>query len=269
MAPTLAVLTGAGIGGIGYAVAAHLASLGTRVVLADIDASALLGARLALIQGGAKDEDVLSVRSDVSCIENMLLLRGAVKKWGGKEPDFLFLNAGVQLPSKSIGTDGPDVDAWKSILDVNLYGVINGVQTFAEGMIKQSTATGTKAQIVITGSKQYVSPLFPPSSPLMSTTGGSLRRPATPPTMSPRRPSKFLPNPSPTPSSLRRLSRLTFSYRGTRSPSSPRAERQSHWTPSQRQHGLLSKSRMSCSSGSTRSSISSAPITYVLLSLRR
>ena len=45
-----------------------------------------------------------------------------------------------------------DPARWRRIIDVNLWGVINGVQTFAPDMIKQ----GTAAAIVNTGSKQGI-----------------------------------------------------------------------------------------------------------------
>ena len=45
-----------------------------------------------------------------------------------------------------------DPARWRRILDVNLWGVINGVQTFAPDMIGQ----GTAAAIVNTGSKQGI-----------------------------------------------------------------------------------------------------------------
>ncbi len=45
-----------------------------------------------------------------------------------------------------------DPARWRRIIDVNLWGVINGVQAFAPDMIKQ----GTPAAIVNTGSKQGI-----------------------------------------------------------------------------------------------------------------
>ena len=45
-----------------------------------------------------------------------------------------------------------DPARWRRLIDVNLWGVVNGVQTFAPDMIKQ----GTAAAIVNTGSKQGI-----------------------------------------------------------------------------------------------------------------
>ena len=45
-----------------------------------------------------------------------------------------------------------DSARWRRIIEVNLWGVINGVQTFAPDMMKQ----GTPAAIVNTGSKQGI-----------------------------------------------------------------------------------------------------------------
>ena len=45
-----------------------------------------------------------------------------------------------------------DPARWRRIIDVNLMGVVNGVQTFAPDMIRQETP----AAIVNTGSKQGI-----------------------------------------------------------------------------------------------------------------
>ena len=66
-ASNAAVLTGAGIGGIGYSVAHLLLTrYQLRVLLVDISAPALFAAQKALIAAGAKEEDVLTRVVDVS-----------------------------------------------------------------------------------------------------------------------------------------------------------------------------------------------------------
>ena len=44
------------------------------------------------------------------------------------------------------------IDRWRTVLEVNLWGVINGVQTFTQAMIDQ----GTPGAIISTGSKQGI-----------------------------------------------------------------------------------------------------------------
>ena len=59
---------------------------------------------------------------------------------------FLMTNAGVGRGGSAI--ENPD--GWRRVLETNLYGVLNGVQAFAQGMID----AGKPAAIVNTGSKQ-------------------------------------------------------------------------------------------------------------------
>jgi NAD(P)-dependent dehydrogenase (short-subunit alcohol dehydrogenase family) len=52
------------------------------------------------------------------------------------------------------GGGGPweNYDRWRNLIEVNLWGVINGVQTFAPAMIEQ----GASGAIINTGSKQGI-----------------------------------------------------------------------------------------------------------------
>ena len=50
-------------------------------------------------------------------------------------------------------------DAWRSVMEVNLWGVINGVQAFVPGMIAQ----GSAGAVINTGSKQGIT--TPPGNP--------------------------------------------------------------------------------------------------------
>jgi NAD(P)-dependent dehydrogenase (short-subunit alcohol dehydrogenase family) len=47
-------------------------------------------------------------------------------------------------------------DEWKRVLDVNLWGVINGIHAFAPAMIAQGMVQGRAGAIVNTGSKQGI-----------------------------------------------------------------------------------------------------------------
>ena len=62
--------------------------------------------------------------------------------------DVLMNNAGT-APG---GGPWDNIDRWRRVLEVNLWGVINGVQTFAPAMLAQNTA----GAIVNTGSKQGI-----------------------------------------------------------------------------------------------------------------
>jgi NAD(P)-dependent dehydrogenase (short-subunit alcohol dehydrogenase family) len=144
----VAVITGAA-SGIGRAAAERFARSGMRLVLFDRDEG-----RLAELAKGL-GPDVRYLAGDVSRFEDVERLRElAVGAFG--RVDVLMNNA-------AIGGEGSDnwsgLDAWRNIMDVNLWGVVNGVHAFTPAMLKQ----GTRAAIINTGSKQGITnpPGFP------------------------------------------------------------------------------------------------------------
>jgi NAD(P)-dependent dehydrogenase (short-subunit alcohol dehydrogenase family) len=137
----VAVITGAA-SGIGLAAARRFASLGMKLCLADLSADALARAAAEI---GAKD--VLTVPTDVSKLESVQALKDKAYAAFG-EVAVLMNNAGT-APG---GGPWDHIDRWKRVLDVNLWGVIHGVQTFAPAMLAQKTA----GAIVSTGSKQGI-----------------------------------------------------------------------------------------------------------------
>lgn len=144
----VAVITGAA-SGIGRAAASAMAALGMHLVLFDRDAEGL--ARLA----GALEAEVCHLAGDVSAIADMEALRDLAFDTFGRV-DVLMNNA-------AIGGEGSDnwsgLDAWRRIMEVNLWGVVNGVHAFAPAMLAQ----GRRCAIVNTGSKQGITnpPGFP------------------------------------------------------------------------------------------------------------
>jgi NAD(P)-dependent dehydrogenase (short-subunit alcohol dehydrogenase family) len=135
----VAVVTGAA-SGIGLAAAQRFASLGMKVVLADLPGPAL-DAAAAAIQGA------LAVPTDVSQLDQVQALRDqALAAFG--EVGVLMNNAGT-APG---GGPWDHIERWRRVLEVNLWGVINGVQTFAPTILAQ----GTPCAIVNTGSKQGI-----------------------------------------------------------------------------------------------------------------
>jgi len=141
------VITGAA-SGIGLAAARRFASMGLRVCLSDIEGSTL--ERAAETVGAAAPRgtsDVMAVSTDVSDHQAVSRLKDAVYETFG-EVAVLMNNAGT-APG---GGPWDHYDRWRHVLDVNLWGVINGVQTFAPAMIGQ----GTPCAIVNTGSKQGI-----------------------------------------------------------------------------------------------------------------
>jgi NAD(P)-dependent dehydrogenase (short-subunit alcohol dehydrogenase family) len=143
----VAVITGAA-SGIGLAAAVRFASMGLKVCLADLSAEALDRASEAVAAASAGGRDaLLTVATDVSRLESVQALRDAAyAKFG--EVGVLMNNAGT-APG---GGPWEHIDRWRRVLEVNLWGVINGVQTFATPMLAQRTACA----IVNTGSKQGI-----------------------------------------------------------------------------------------------------------------
>jgi NAD(P)-dependent dehydrogenase (short-subunit alcohol dehydrogenase family) len=137
----VAVITGAA-SGIGLAAARRFASMGLKVCLADLSAEALARAAATI-----ESKDVITVATDVSRLESVQALKDrAYTTWG--EVAVLMNNAGT-APG---GGPWDHIDRWRKVLEVNLWGVINGVQTFVPAMLAQKTP----GAIVNTGSKQGI-----------------------------------------------------------------------------------------------------------------
>ena len=145
-ADNVAVVTG-GADGIGLAAARYFQSLGMRICIADISGD-------KLDRAAAELGDVLTMVTDVSRQDSVAELRDRVQERHGRV-DVLMNNAGISRPCTSLG----EYAAWQSIIDTNLWGVINGVQVFAATMIAQ----GTPGLIINTGSKQGIT--TPPGNP--------------------------------------------------------------------------------------------------------
>jgi NAD(P)-dependent dehydrogenase (short-subunit alcohol dehydrogenase family) len=143
----VAVVTGAA-SGIGLAAASRFASLGMHVCLADLSELALeKAAEHVAAQSSQGRQAVLTVPTDVSRIDDVTRLREAVYERFG-EVGVLMNNAGTS-PG---GGPWDNIDGWRHVLEVNLWGVINGVQIFTPHMLQQ----GTPGAIINTGSKQGI-----------------------------------------------------------------------------------------------------------------
>lgn len=146
-----AVVTGGGAG-IGFAAAMRFAAMGMRVALVDNRSTLLAHAAARLREAGAAD--VMTASSDVSDRAALEELEAEVaERWGGT--DILMNNAGIQPGSAIFGDDA----TWHRILDVNLWGIINGSRVFGPRMIER----GRPGMIVNTGSKQGIT--TPPGDP--------------------------------------------------------------------------------------------------------
>ena len=125
----VAVVTGAG-SGIGEGIARAAAAAGMRVVAGDIEQAAVERVAKEIEERGG---EAIGVHCDVTRRADLDALADAAwKHFGGCH--LLCNNAGVlvrgPLPSMS------DAD-WRWVLEVNLFGVVNGIQAFVPRMIEQ------------------------------------------------------------------------------------------------------------------------------------
>jgi NAD(P)-dependent dehydrogenase (short-subunit alcohol dehydrogenase family) len=143
----VAVITGAA-SGIGLAAARRFASMGMKVCLADLSAEALERAASEVAAMATTGRAaVVAVPTDVSKLEGVQALKDKAYAAFG-EVAVLMNNAGT-APG---GGPWDHYERWKRVLDVNLWGVINGVQTFSPAMLAQKTP----GAIINTGSKQGI-----------------------------------------------------------------------------------------------------------------
>jgi len=116
-----AIVTGAA-SGIGRAFAGELAKRGCEVVLADLQVARAREVAAAIRTAGGKAR---AVRLDVTDFPAMKrLVKETVKRTG--RLDYLFNNAGIVIGG---GVSLYGIADWNRVIDVNIRGVINGIQS--------------------------------------------------------------------------------------------------------------------------------------------
>ena len=140
MVGKVAVVTGAG-SGIGLELARRCAlTFGMTVVMGDVDAEAL--AREAARLGPAAVPVVADVRRRA---DSLRLLEAARRASSSGRVDCAFLNAGVAGAGAGVSVlRGSEAD-WRWLLDVNLFGLLHGLQVFGPAMAAQGGAPGLLA----------------------------------------------------------------------------------------------------------------------------
>jgi len=144
-----ALITG-GASGIGLALVKRCHGYGMKVAIVDSNKEYLDLAKKKL------GERISIFAMDVSKIDEWGALKATVEKDFGRI-DLLALNAGI-------GPQGTwtDVDYFHKIMNVNLFGIVNGISTFLPS-IKSSASASNPSAIIITGSKQGIT--NPPGNP--------------------------------------------------------------------------------------------------------
>ncbi len=145
----MAVITG-GASGVGYAAAAHLGGLGFHLMLADLDAVPLQEAADTLRAAGAAVDVKVTDVADPASVEAL-----ADTAFALGPVSVLMNNAGISLPTSTL----TEPDNWRRLMEVNFFGILNGVQAFLPRM----KAAGHTGIVINTGSKQGIT--TPPGNP--------------------------------------------------------------------------------------------------------
>jgi NAD(P)-dependent dehydrogenase (short-subunit alcohol dehydrogenase family) len=149
----VAIVTGAA-SGIGLAAARRFASMGFKVALVDLAEAQLEQALKSVSSSSPFGAHFVSAHQcDVSELHEVQKLERAVSAQFGNVT-LLMNNAGIQ-PGSSVLNDAN----WQRVLNVNLMGIVHGVQTFVPSMM----AHGLPGLIINTGSKQGIT--TPPGDP--------------------------------------------------------------------------------------------------------
>jgi NAD(P)-dependent dehydrogenase (short-subunit alcohol dehydrogenase family) len=124
-----AIVTG-GASGIGRALAEELAKRGCEVVLADLQIGLAEEVASEIRISGGKAEAVKIDVTDFPAMQR--LVEETVKRTG--RLDYIFNNAGIVIGG-SVSLYG--IEDWNRVIDVNLRGVINGIQAAYKMMVAQ------------------------------------------------------------------------------------------------------------------------------------
>lgn len=148
----IAVVTGSA-SGVGKAAATRFVQAGFGVALVDLPGDALNETQAELQAMASEPSLVAAMPADVSDADAMKSV--ADKAFDMGEIAVLMNNAGIAAPTSS--WEKPE--NWRKIMEVNLFGVANGVHAFLPRMVE----AGRPAAVINTGSKQGIT--TPPGNP--------------------------------------------------------------------------------------------------------
>src|SRR5882724_13144865 len=160
----VAVVTGAA-SGIGLAACRRFAGFGMNVVLADLEGPALERAAVEVAALAVGSQSTFALPTDVRRAADLVRLREATFERFGST-SVLMNNAGV---GNNPGLPWESGASWKALFDVNLWGVVHGIEAFVPSML----GTGKPAAIINTGSKQGIT--SPPGNAAYNMSKAALR----------------------------------------------------------------------------------------------
>jgi NAD(P)-dependent dehydrogenase (short-subunit alcohol dehydrogenase family) len=125
------IITG-GASGLGRELCKQLAASGASVVLADVDEAHVQAAGAEIVQAGGKARAIQVDVTDPASVQ--ALIEGTAAEFG--RIDYLFNNAGI-----AIGGEIRDLslDAWRRVIETNLFGIIHGIYFAYPFMIRQGS----------------------------------------------------------------------------------------------------------------------------------
>ncbi len=145
----IAVVTGAAKG-IGYAICTRCIAEGMHVLMADIDETALKVAAAQLRTDGASVTPVVTDVADAASVQSLAAAADELDQ----DIALLFNNAGVTASGDLGQLWNSTPEDWHKLIDVNLWGVINGCMSFLPALMSQDS----QSRIVNTASIAGVIP---------------------------------------------------------------------------------------------------------------
>jgi NAD(P)-dependent dehydrogenase (short-subunit alcohol dehydrogenase family) len=129
LAGKVAVVTGAA-SGIGFALSRRLGADGMKVMMADVEESALVSAAATLQAEGIDAAVTVTDVSDADAVDS--LARVTVERFGAVH--VVCNNAGVSGGGRAWQVPLP---VWQWVVGVNLYGIVHGIRSFVPRLIEQ------------------------------------------------------------------------------------------------------------------------------------
>lgn len=124
-----AIVTG-GASGIGRSICEELVAAGATVVVADINGEVAADVATRLIEAGGQASSATVDVTDATAVEDLVL--ETIRNHG--QLDFMFNNAGVGIIGE---VRDMSLDQWQRIVDVNLRGVLHGINAAYPRMVEQ------------------------------------------------------------------------------------------------------------------------------------